>query len=106
MRDDLRATRLRVGRTIRQLRRLRGLSQERLAELVGNTYKHIGEVERGETNVTIDILTAIAAGLSVKVADLFGPASHVSPLTERELEQNEQALLVVRRAKQAVRQRD
>jgi len=112
MRENARAVRLRVGRNVRYLRRLRGFSQERLAELVGNTYKHIGQVERGEVNVTIDILTAIAAGLSVNVGDLFGAASDNAPgprvfaITQRELDHIEHALRSIARAKQASRRRE
>jgi transcriptional regulator with XRE-family HTH domain len=112
MRDNLRAVRLRVGRNIRSLRALRGLSQERLAELVGNTEKHIGQVERGEVNVTIDILTAIAAGLSVNVWELLGPAPESTPgsricaITQRDLDQIEQALRIVNRAKRTSRRRE
>lgn len=109
MGDNSRSVRLRVGRNVRALRVLRGFSQERLAESVGNTYKHIGQVERGEVNVTLDVLTGIAAGLSVDVADLFarpGKAStepRLPPLTEDELRQMEQALLSFRRVIQALR---
>lgn len=71
MPEQLRAVRLRVGRNVQRLRRARGLSQERLAEMVGNTGKHIGQVERGEVNVGLDILTQIARALSVDVGDLF-----------------------------------
>ena len=111
MRHNVRAVRLRVGRNVKYLRRLRGLSQERLAERVGNTYKHIGQVERGEVNVTIDILIAIAASLSVNAGDLFttaadnaaGPRTYM--ITQRDFEQMEQALRVVERVKHATRRR-
>ncbi len=65
--------RARVGRNVRRLRRARGLSQERLAELAGNTAKHIGQIERAEVNVGLDVLTRIAAALSIDLADLFAP---------------------------------
>ena len=65
MKDDVQAVRLRIGKKVKQLRQLRGLSQEQLAELVGNQYKHIGQVERGEVNVGIDTLVSIAANLVV-----------------------------------------
>jgi transcriptional regulator with XRE-family HTH domain len=71
MPENLRAIRLRVGRNVQRLRRLRGFTQERLAERVGNTWKHIGQVERGESNVGLDILAGIAAALAVDVGDLF-----------------------------------
>lgn len=73
MAEDVRAVRLRVGKQVQRLRTSRGFSQERLAELVGNTGKHIGQVERGEVNVGIDILTRIARALSVDPGDLFVP---------------------------------
>lgn len=63
--------RTRVGRNVRRVRRARGLSQERLAELAGNTAKHIGQIERGEVNVGVDFLARIAAALAIDVADLF-----------------------------------
>jgi transcriptional regulator with XRE-family HTH domain len=76
MTDDVQAVRLRIGKKVKQLRQLRGMSQEKLAELVGTQYKHIGQVERGEVNVGIDILVSIAANLSVDVSDLVEPAEH------------------------------
>lgn len=103
-RDNLRAVRLRVGRNVKRLRHLRGLSQEQLAELVGNTNKHIGQVERAEVNVSIDILTAIAAGLSVEVADLFDTRSSrpgVYMITDRELQHIGPALQALHRVKSA-----
>jgi transcriptional regulator with XRE-family HTH domain len=103
---DVRAVRLRVGGHVQRLRRSRGLSQEQLAELVGNTGKHIGQVERGEVNVGLDILARIAHALSVDPSDLL--AGHPrrrraeSPLflvTRRELDQIEQVVRSVRAAR-------
>lgn len=71
MPHQLRAVRLRVGSNVQRLRRSHGLSQEQLAEVVGNTGKHVGQIERGEVNVGLDVLGGIAAALSVDVADLF-----------------------------------
>ena len=71
MRDNRREIRLRVGRNVQRLRRLRGFSQERLAELVGNAGKHIGQIERAEANVGLDILSGIAAAVGVDVSELF-----------------------------------
>jgi transcriptional regulator with XRE-family HTH domain len=71
MHEQLQAIRDRIGNNVKELRGRRGWSQQQLAELVGNTDKHIGQIERGEVNVTIDILTSIAAHLSVDVVRLF-----------------------------------
>jgi len=60
---------------VQQLRRLRDLSQEELAERVGNGRKHISQVELGKANVGIDILAKIASHLAVDVAELFATSS-------------------------------
>ena len=103
MRDHLRTVRLRAGRNVQRLRLLRKLTQEELSELVENSTKHIGQVERGEVNVGIDILSKIAGALSVDVADLFieprrrrAPEPKVFLITGRELDQVEQLLRRVR----------
>ena len=84
MQEQLQAVRDRIGNNVKELRARRGWSQQQLAELAGNTDKHIGQIERGEVNVTIDILTAIAAQLSVDVVRLLQesaspPESYVIP---------------------------
>jgi XRE family aerobic/anaerobic benzoate catabolism transcriptional regulator len=42
-----------VGKRIEALRRKKGLTQEKLAEQVGLSMKHIGEIERGRVNPTL-----------------------------------------------------
>lgn len=112
MRETLRDVRLRVGRNVRRLRQLRGFSQERLAELVEDNGKHVGQVERGEVNVTIDKLTAIATGLSASVAELFDPAPaapqppRVLTLTDRDVTQIDLAIRVLRRVQRSARRRE
>jgi transcriptional regulator with XRE-family HTH domain len=110
MRETPRDVRLRVGRNIRQLRRLRAFTQERLAELAGSTNKHIGQIERGQTNFTVDVITNIAISLSVSVAALF-EASPDKPqatrsIADRELEELEEAAAFIQRTISAARRRD
>jgi transcriptional regulator with XRE-family HTH domain len=112
MRETPRDVRLRVGRNIRQLRRLRGLTQERLAELAGYTNKHIGQIERGQTNFTVDLVTSVAIGLSVSVGALFESTPDKPQLTrsvsvtDRELEAVEQAAALIQRTIRLARRRD
>src|SRR5436305_10946880 len=105
MRQSVRAVRRRLGRNIYYFRRLRGLSQERLAELVGNTNKHIQLIERGRANVTLDILTEMAVKLSVNIVELLGrpPRPNVFRITRRQADQIEEALRVVHQIKRANR---
>ena len=102
MQEHLQAIRERLGANVKQLRTSRGWSQQDLAELVGNTDKHVGQVERGEVNVTIDILSAIATHLGVEVAQLFeDPAADPQSyrISREVLDQVEEALRAVARTK-------
>ncbi len=60
-----------LGEVVRAERERRGLSQEALADLAGVSRSHIGEIERGEVNLSFAALTEIAAGLGVKLSDLI-----------------------------------
>ena len=59
-----------IGEAIRTYRKKAGLTQERLSELVDLHPNHIGEVERGETFVSLLALIRIAKVLKVRVRDL------------------------------------
>ncbi len=59
-----------VGDNIRALRRKRKLSQDVFAEKSGLHRAHVGEIERGESNVTIQTLKTIADTLEVRIVDL------------------------------------
>jgi len=51
---------LALGREVRRLRKERGLSQESLADLAGLHTNYVGGIERGERNVGIRALLAMA----------------------------------------------
>ena len=59
-----------LGATVRELRRKRKLTQDVFAERSGLHRAHVGEIERGESNVTLQTLKIIADTLGVKVVDL------------------------------------
>ncbi|WP_372632676.1 helix-turn-helix domain-containing protein [Cohnella sp.] len=60
-----------VGQRIRSLRKERGLSQEQLGEKGGFHYSYIGQVERGEKNVSLLNLAKISEALEVSLSQLF-----------------------------------
>lgn len=63
--------RLAFGRRVRGLRQARGLSQEGLAERAGLHRNYVGGIERGERNVGLDNIHALAGALGVGPAELF-----------------------------------
>ena len=60
-----------VGERIRQLRKERKLSQEELGYKSDLHYTHIGAIERGEKNWSIDTLVKVAGGLHATINDLL-----------------------------------
>lgn len=60
-----------LGAQIRSLRKAKGLTQEELGEKADLSYKYIGELERGQVNVSIDSLAKLADAVGVKIGDLF-----------------------------------
>ena len=59
-----------IGETVRALRRKKGWSQDVFADRSGLNRAHVGEIERGESNVTVQTLKIIADTLGVRIADL------------------------------------
>ncbi len=74
-----------IGRRLRELRQAAGISsQETLGERAGVHRTYIGRLERGESGVTVDMLAAICAAMSVSLAEFFRPFTRVyRPRTPR-----------------------
>ena len=56
-----------LGHRLRELRKKKGLTLERLAEIAGVDVKYLGNIERGRENPTIATLEKLAKALSVKL---------------------------------------
>ena len=69
--DDVEDVKKLVGNRIRQLRKGKGLSQEELGYKSELHYTHIGAIERGEKNWSIETLVKVAGGLKVTINDLL-----------------------------------
>lgn len=60
-----------IGQAIRLLRLERNMSQEELADVAGLHRNYIGGIERGERNVGIKAILALAQALAVHPARFF-----------------------------------
>jgi len=67
--------RVTFGVHLRKLRLQKGLSQEKLAELAEVHRNYVGGVERGERNIGLLNIVALARALQVKPARLMKPLS-------------------------------
>jgi len=59
------------GKAMRRLRKRRGWSQEKLAELAGLHWTYIGRIERGRQNISLGNVGKIARALKVTPEKLF-----------------------------------
>lgn len=60
-----------LGETIKLRRESQGLSQDRLAKMVGSSKSHIWRIETGRVGVGLDDLVRIAEALDIQVRELL-----------------------------------
>ena len=67
----IQSERVALGERIAKLRSEQGLSQRKLALMIGANHSTLGKMESGRVNFMFDKLERIADALGVKVKDLF-----------------------------------
>ena len=67
---DIDQKRAALGTAIRQRRESQGLSQYKLALMIGSSKSHIWRIETGRVGVGLDDLVRIAEALDVEVREL------------------------------------
>ena len=60
-----------LGKNIKYFRKNKGLSQEKLAELIKKTRNYVGMVERAEVNVPVSVLFDFAKALNINPKEFF-----------------------------------
>lgn len=60
-----------LGSRIREVRKAKGFSQEKLAEKANISTKYLGEVERGESSISAVLLNDISLALNVSISELM-----------------------------------
>ena len=63
-----------IGQNVRRLRRLRGLTQDQLADVTGIHQTNISKLESGTANPSLRTLKRLAAGMGMKLKLEFVPA--------------------------------
>ena len=58
------------GKRVREVRRNKGISQEKLAELAGIDRSYMGNIERGEKNITLKKAYEICDALDLDIKDI------------------------------------
>ncbi|AUB81939.1 helix-turn-helix domain-containing protein [Candidatus Thiodictyon syntrophicum] len=59
-----------IGRNLRRARKLAGLTQTELGALVGIGQSYVGQIERSEKNVTLEVLVKLCTAIGIEVGDL------------------------------------
>ena len=59
------------GAKLAYVRKSKKFSQMKLAEIVDMNFNYIGQIERGEANVTIKTMRVLANALGVELKELF-----------------------------------
>lgn len=65
-----------TGEKIRQIRLLKGFSQENMADMLGISATAYGDIERNKTELTISRVTEISRILNVSIVDLLDIELH------------------------------
>lgn len=60
-----------LGKYIRKLRNLKGMTQQQLAEKANISISFLGVIERGQKSPTIDTLKSIATALDITLSELM-----------------------------------
>lgn len=67
----MKTTKQLLAMRLKELRKSRGLTQERLAEMIGRDTKHISKLEIAGSYPSIETLERIANALNVELKDIF-----------------------------------
>ena len=60
-----------VGITIKELRKEKGISQENFAYESGIDRRYMSDIENGKRNISLDILERVTDKLEIKISDFF-----------------------------------
>ncbi|MCD7780884.1 MAG: helix-turn-helix domain-containing protein [Candidatus Gastranaerophilales bacterium] len=65
-----------LGKRIKECRKEKGLTQEKLAEMIGLGVRNVSKIECGDNFVTAETLSKIILALKIEPAELFDFSHH------------------------------
>lgn len=68
----------RIGRTIVELRKTRGISQRQICEYSGLSQKYVSDIENGKRNLGIDTIVMLCNFFNLSIGDFFLEVEHQS----------------------------
>ena len=71
-----------IGLVIKARRKALRYSQEDLADVVNRTPSHIGQIERGDSLPSVDVLIKIVEVLSIDGRQLFSTSENINEMTD------------------------
>ncbi len=74
-----------IGARIQNIRKSKGLTQDRLAEDVNISPKYLSSIERGRENPTLNTIIQLSDSLDVELEDFFESVKLESPEISREM---------------------
>lgn len=66
---------IRLGNAMRNARKSRGFTQERLSDVSGVSVRHIAKIEKGDVNPSFDIMEKLITALGTSFDAFYNPAS-------------------------------
>ena len=82
-----------IGKRIRTFRNAQGISLEELSFKADLNAAHLGQIERGLRNPTIETLNRIATALDISFYELIGSVAQLSSMT---LDEQKDILRIIR----------
>jgi len=78
---------IKIGKRIRQVRKDKGFSQEKLADAAAFGRTYMGRIERGEQNISIQNLIQLAIVLRTEVGEMIPPVNQLTSPKQRQKDQ-------------------
>lgn len=68
------------GNTVRYLRKNKGMSQEKLADICELHRTYLSDVELGKRNISLESIEKIACALEITVSELFKEVDRIASI--------------------------